>query len=62
MYHVEISSDVLKWIIYGLDNNEAYFGGLIGIQTSVMDVVEHSQITPSGGRHSPPPAFGNVAY
>ena len=60
MYHVEISSNVLKWVIYKLSSSEVYIGAHIGVQTSIMDVVEHYQITPSGEKHFSSPAYWNV--
>ena len=61
MYHVEISSNVLKWVIYRLSSSEVYTGAHIGVQTSITDVVEHYQITPSGEKHLSSPAYWNVA-
>ena len=57
MYHVEISGDVLTWVICRLSSSEI----CIGVQTSVMDVVEHYQIATLGGKHLSPEAYRNVA-
>lgn len=60
MYHVEISSNVLKWVIYRLSSGEVYIGAYIGVQTSITGVAEHYQITPSGEKHLTSPAYRNV--
>lgn len=60
MYHVEISSNILKWVICRLSSREVYIGAHTGVQTSITDVVEHYQVTPSGEKHFSSPAYRNA--
>lgn len=60
MYHVEISSNVLKWVICRLGSREAYIGAHSGGPDLHRDVVEQYQVTPPGGKHLSFPAYRNV--